>query len=82
MTSADRIVLDVAASHHAIRRTPRGFEPTRPKFGKSRLNGLTIIIRASVVESIVGDGMLAWVNDCRSAAIITDAGRAALGRVA
>ena len=78
ITTTDRIVLGAAVSHHALRRTARGYKPVRPIHGHNLRDGVSLFVRLAAMEAFVARGLLAWVNAARSAAVITDAGRAAL----
>jgi hypothetical protein len=78
MTPAEVIILQAAASHRALKRTAAGYKPVRP-WDHRVCQGVTVAVRAATVSRMCADGLLAFVNETRSAAVITDAGRAAIG---
>ena len=78
MTRTERIILDAAVLHHALRRVAQGYKPVRPIHGSNIRDGILVFVRPATVESYVARGLLAWVNDFHSAVVITEAGRAAL----
>jgi hypothetical protein len=74
MNSNVRIVLEVAANCSAMKRAGGGlYKPFR-----SKLRGASIGLPSRAIYHLVDGGMMAWVNNCHSAAVITEAGRAAL----
>ena len=74
MNSNVRIVLEVAANCSAMKRASGGlYKPFQ-----SKLRGASIGMPSRSIYHLVGDGLMAWVNNCHSAAVITEAGRAAL----
>ena len=78
MTRTEAIILDAAVSHHALRRMARGYKPVRPIRGHNLRHDVSLFIRLATMEAFIARGLLAWVNNCHSAAVITEAGRAAL----
>ena len=72
MTIADRIALELAANAQSLR-APNG--PTY--YAAPRSVGVSV--QSEIVRRLVDRGLLAWAKDRQRVAVITDAGRAALG---
>ena len=75
LTPVDRVVLGCAAECRALKRAP-GWPYYKPYGGHREDVAIKFAPRA--VEPLVAAGLLAYVNRSRSAAYITNAGRAAL----
>lgn len=74
MTPSTRLALEIALSTKALKIGVGALYRPFPK----RVADVSIGFHGRLLARLVNEGLLRWVNKCRSAAVLTDAGRAML----
>ena len=77
MSPSIHAVLAIAATAPALRRVSGA--PAR--FCPAPRNPAHLSVGQGAVFALVSRGLLAWVNACRTAVVLTDEGRAELARI-